>query len=104
MMNERQQFAQKVDQLLNADHDQGHGVWSWLRRRARKHSEVCRGYELEGSSDVSNYLFELWVQWKRKSSGTINDGFGFWMNSEICLAMDIPNTKATREFHNKERA
>ena len=103
-MNEREQFTQKVDQLLNADHGYGHGIWCWLRRRARKHSEVCRGYELEGSSDVSNYLYELWRQWRGKRPGTINDGFGFWMNSEICLAMDIPNTKATREYHNSERA
>jgi hypothetical protein len=105
MMNERDQFAQKVEQLIEADHGHGHGIWCWLRRRAKKHYEVFNNdEELEGSSDVSNYLFELWVQWKRKSSGTINDGFGFWINSQICLEMDIPNVKATREFHNRERA
>jgi len=105
MMNERNEFSKKVDQLLNADHGYGHSIWCWLRRRANKHYEVHNNDEqLEGSSDVSNHLFELWLQWKRNSSGTINDGFGFWINSEIALAMDIPNTKATREYHNKERA
>jgi hypothetical protein len=105
MINERDRFAQKVEQLIEADHGHGHSIWCWLRRRARKHYEIFHSdEELEGSSDVSNYLFELWVQWKRKSSGTINDGFGFWINSQICLEMDIPNVKATREFHNRERA
>ena len=105
MINERDQFAIKVQQLLNADHGHGFSIWSWLRRRARKHYEVFNNdEELEGSSDVSNYLFELWIQWKRKSSGTINDGFGFWINGEIALQMDIPNVKATREFHNRDRA
>ena len=105
MMNEREMFAQKVDQLLNADHGHGQSIWGWLRRRARKHYEVFNNdEELEGSSDVSNYLFELWVQWKRKSSGTINDGLGFWINSQIILEMDLPDTKVTREFHNRDRA
>ena len=104
MMNERNEFSKKVDQLLNADHGHGHDIWCWLRRRARAHSEICHGHELEGSSDVSNHLFELWNEWRRNRPGTINDGFGFWINGEITLAMDIPNTKATREYHNKERA
>jgi len=105
MMNEREMFAQKVSQLLTADHGHGFSIWSWLRRRARKHYEVFNDdAELEGSSDVSNYLFELWIQWKRDRPGTINDGFGFWINGEIALAMDIPNVKATREYHNRERA
>ena len=105
MMNERAQYEQKVDQLLNADHGHGFKIWSWLRRRARKHYEVFNDdRELEGSSDVSNYLYELWIQWRGKRPGTINDGFGFWINGEIALQMDIPNVKATREFHNRERA
>ena len=105
MMNERNQFQQKVTQLLEADHGHGHELWCWLRRRASKHYEIFNNdQELEGSSDVSNYLFELWNEWRKDRPGTINDGLGFWINSEICLEMDIPNTKATREFHNKERA
>ena len=103
-MNEREQFASKVDQLLNADHGYGHSIWSWLRRRARKHYEVFNDGELEGSSDVSNYLFELWRQWRGKRPGTINDGLGFWINSQIILEMDIPDTKATREYHNRDRS
>ena len=104
-MNERAQYEQKVDQLLNADHGHGFKIWSWLRRRARKHYEVFNNdQELEGSSDVSNYLYELWIQWKRESSGTINDGFGFWINGEITLQMGLPDTKATREYHNRKRA
>ena len=98
MMNEKDQFQQKVTQLLEADHGHGHSIWSWLRRRASKHYEVHNNDEqLEGSSDVSNYLFELWKEWKRDGYGTINDGFGFWINGEIALAMDIPNVKAVRE-------
>jgi hypothetical protein len=105
MMNERDQFAQKVDQLLTADHGHGWSIWGWLRRRANKHYEVFHNDDqLEGSSDVSNYVFELWRQWRGKRPGTINDGFGFWINGEIALQMDIPNVKATREFHNRERA
>ena len=106
MMNERAQYEQKVDQLLNADHGHGLKIWSWLRRRARKHYEVHHNDAswLEGSSDVSTYLYELWRQWRGKRPGTINDGFGFWINGEIAIAMDIPDTKATREWHNQERA
>ena len=105
MINERDQFTIKVQQLLNAPHGHGWNIWGWLRRRASKHYEVHHNDEqLEGSSDVSNYLYELWIQWKRNRPGTINDGFGFWINGEIALAMDIPDTKATREYHNKERA
>ena len=97
-------FTQKVDQLLSADHGYGHSIWCWLRRRARAHHEIVHGSELEGSSDVSNHLFTLWNQWRGKRPGTINDGLGFYINAEICLHMDIPNTKATREYHNCERA
>ena len=105
MMNERAQYEQKVDQLLNADHGHGFKIWSWLRRRARKHYEVFNDdRELEGSSDVSNYLFELWRQWRGKRPGTINDGMGFWINSQIILEMDLPDTKVTREFHDRQRA
>ncbi len=104
MMNEREMFTQKVDQLLKADHGHGPGIWCWLRRRACKHYEVFHNGELEGSSDVSNYLFELWRQWRSKRPGTIDDGFGFWINSQILLEMGIPDTKATREWHDHERA
>ena len=108
-MNEKEQFDQKVTQLLEADHGHGHSVWCWIRKRAGKHYEESywdcedRGEEF-GSSDLSSYVFELWKEWKRDSSGTINDGFGFWINGEIALLMDIPNTKATREYHNVEKA
>jgi hypothetical protein len=112
MMNEKDQFQQKVTQLLNADHGHGHSIWCWIRKRAGKHYEESywsaeerqEGQWDMGSSDLSNYIFELWKEWKRDRPGTINDGFGFWINGEIALMMDIPNTKATREFHNRERA
>lgn len=109
MINERDQFDQKVKQLLEADHGHGHGIWMWIRKRAGKHYEESywdceeRGEEF-GSSDLSSYVFELWKEWKRDRPGTINDGFGFWINGEIALLMDIPNTKATREYHNRDRA
>jgi len=109
MMNEKQmktreEFQKQVGDLLEKDY--GHDTWCWIRRRAGKHYEESywdceeRGEEF-GSSDLSNYIFELWKQYPAKEPfGQL----GFWINGEICDLMDIPNTKATREHHNSERA
>ena len=69
----------------------------------RNHTGIAKS-AVKSSAALTSYVFELWKEWKRDRPGTINDGFGFWINGEIALLMDIPNTKATREYHNRDRA
>ena len=98
-------FQRAVDRLLKLDH--GLDVYCWLRRRARAHSENVYERELEGSSDVTCHMFELFRQQchsGRNPRRVLNDGFGFWINGEIIDHLGLPNVKATREYHNAERA
>ena len=110
MMNENKEvtwneFATAIERLFKLEH--GHTVYCWLRRRAAAHYEYAWHAELEGSSDVSCYMFELWKQWIESGRGPrriLNDGFGFWINGEICEIIGVPNVQSTREYHNHERA
>ena len=95
----REVYISLVDELL--DKPDGLDRWCWMRRRARKHYEEMHGGELEGSSDVSGYLYNLWVSYGKDS---LDDNFGWWINGEICDLMDIPRTYATEQYHNQERA
>ena len=98
-------FQGAIDKLLKLEH--GMTVYSWLRRRTCAHHELVHGSELEGSSDVSCHMFELFKQQchsGRNPRRILNDGFGFWINGEICDLMDIPRTTATEQYHNQERA
>jgi len=75
--------------------------WAWIRRRANElYNRRNNGDELEGSSDVSGYLYDLWIE---RGEDTLNDNFGFWINGQICEELDLPNCKATREYHTAER-
>ena len=79
-------YQAQINKLLQAEY--GHSVYCYLRRCASAHSSELREIELEGSSDVSGYMYELWKQYVmsgRCPNGRINDGFGFWINSEIQL-------------------
>ena len=96
-MNEK--YTQLVNELL--DSPTGLDRWCWMRRRARKHYEETWDGELEGSSDVSCYLYDLWIQYGKDS---LDDNFGWWINGEICDLMDIPRCKSTEQYHNQERA
>tara|TARA_A100001201_G_C4083301_1_gene199676 strand:+ start:35 stop:409 length:375 start_codon:yes stop_codon:yes gene_type:complete len=111
MMNKKEEvtwneFATAIERLSKLEH--GHTVYCWLRRRASAHYEHFNdGNELEGSSDVTCYMFELWKSWIYSGRGVrriLNDGFGFWINGEIVEELGLPNVKATREYHNHERA
>jgi len=98
-------FQNAIEKLTKLDY--GHEVYCWLRRRTSAHAEIVQGRELEGSSDVTCYMFELWKQTVttgRNPRRIMNDGFGFWINAEIIEHMGLPNTKAVREYHNVERA
>ena len=96
---EHERYIKLVDALL--DTDTGLDRWAWMRRRARRHYEVSTGGELEGSSDVSGYLFDLW---RSRGEDSLNDNFGWWINGEICDLMDIPRTRATEQYHNADRS
>ena len=111
MMNEDKEvtwkeFSEAITHLTSMRN--GDDVYCWLRRRASAHYEYHNeGQELEGSSDVTNYMFELWKQWIESGRGPrriLNDGFGFWINGEICEIIGVPNVQSTREYHNHERA
>ena len=88
MMNERDtlrdDWKKAYDRLMACEH--GDTVYVWLRRRAEAHYYNTYGEELEGSSDVSCYLYDLWVQYcnsGRNPRRVLNDGFGFWINAEV---------------------
>mgnify|MGYP003659392076 CR=1 FL=1 len=92
-------YGSLVDELLSTDN--GPSRWAWMRRRALQLYYKRYGSELEGSSDLSGYVYSLWCY---RGEDSLDDNFGWWINGEICEIMDIPNTKATREYHNQERA
>jgi len=100
MMNEK--YMKDVDKLIQTSPS----TWAWIRRRASYHHELMFDRELEGSSDVSGHVYNLWQQyqladWDDNGMQQNLANMGFWINGEICELMDIPNTKATREFHNE---
>ena len=100
MLNMKQElYNSLVDELLNKDH--GPTRWAWMRRRARHLHTRRFGTELEGSSDLSGYMYNLWCY---RGEDSLDDYFGFWINGEICDEMDIPRTRATERFHDAERA
>ena len=97
MMNEK--YKQLIDELL--DTPEGLDVYCWLRRRTDAHYEHTFDGVLEGSSDVSCYMYELWLQYGEDNFG---EKFGFWINGEIVDMLGLPRCKATEEYHNVERA
>ena len=110
MMNEK--YQQDVAKLIKWHP----GTWAWIRRRASHLYTVRNNYdpstgegdELEGSSDVSGYVYSLWqeyqlAEWDVEMPQSLAN-MGFWINGLINEAMDIPNTKVTREWHDSERA
>ena len=95
-MNEREQLREDwkkaYDRLMALEY--GDTVYCWLRRRAAAHYEHTFDGELEGSSDVSGYLNDLWIQYcqsGRNPRRVLDDGFGFWINGEICDIIGVPN-------------
>jgi hypothetical protein len=85
------------------------GTWAWIRRRASHHYSRTFGHELEGSSDVSGHVYRLWEEyqladWEDRGMKKNLANMGFWINGQINVMLDIPDTKATREYHNSERA
>lgn len=111
MMNKKREatwneYKCAIEKLIKLDN--GPTVYRWLRRRASAHYEHFNdGNELEGSSDVTCYMFELWKMWIYTGRGcrrVLNDGFGFWINAEIVIELGLPNHPAVREYHNWERA
>ena len=110
MMNEK--YKQDVAKLIETSPK----TWAWIRARASFLYTVQNNYdpstgegdELEGSSDVSGYVYNLWqeyqqAEWDVEMPQSLAN-MGFWINGLINEAMDIPNTRATREYHNPERA
>ena len=93
-------FQDAIDKLCKLEH--GHEVYCWLRRRTSAHYEhTHEGYEELGSSDVTCHMFELFKQQchsGRNPRRVLNDGFGFWINGEICDIIGVPNAKAVREY------
>lgn len=93
-------YRELLDELL--DGPNGLDRMCWLRRRTNAHYEHSNGgRELEGSSDVSCYMYNLWRQ---RGEDTLDDYFGFWINGEICDIIGVPRTYVTEQFHNKERS
>ena len=96
MMNEMnnevtwKDFQNAIEKLTKLEH--GHDVFCWLRRRTAAHYENSHeGYEELGSSDVTCHMFELWKEWchsGRNPRRIMNDGFGFWINTEIIQLID----------------
>ena len=98
MMNEK--YKQLIDELL--DTPEGLDVYCWIRRRVNAHYEqLWDGQELEGSSDVSCYMYDLWNQ---RGVDKFDESFGFWINGEIVDMLGLPRCKATEDYHNAERA
>ena len=93
-------YSSLVDDLL--DRENGLDLFCWFRRRTNAHYEqVWPGQCLEGSSDVSGYMYQLWTQYGEDS---LDEKFGFWINGEIVDMLGLPRNKATEQYHNKERA
>ena len=97
MMNER--YIQLIDELL--DTPEGLDFYCWIRSRVNAHYEHNFDGELEGSSDVSCYMYELWNQ---RGVDKFDEGFGFWINGEICDIIGVPRVSATVQYHDMERA
>ena len=95
----RELWSSLVDELL--DKENGHDIYCWFRRRTDAHHEQCIGGVLEGSSDVSCHMYELWLQYGEDS---LDERFGFWINGEIVDHLGLPRCKATEQYHNMERA
>ena len=95
-----------VHKLIDSDPE----IWPWMRRRASKHYELMNdGRELEGSSDVSCYIYDLWKRWKAGGGGkhdtwAISIGFGYWINGEILDMMGIPRTIGAESYHDWENS
>ena len=112
MMNEMdnevtwKDFRNAIEKLTKLEH--GHEVYCWLRRRTSAHFEHTHGeYEELGSSDVTCHMFELFKQQchsGRNPRRILNDGFGFWINGEICDIIGVPRVSATVQWHDMERA
>jgi hypothetical protein len=87
MVNERDQFTEKVNALL--DKPYGTIVYCWLRRCTSDYMEAeatARGIELEeiGSSDVSCKMFQLYQEWKMPGHKTwLCDSFGHAIQHRI---------------------
>ena len=82
-------------------------VYCWIRRRTNAHYEQCIGGYLEGSSDVTCHMFELFRSYAWSGDVVnmeIDEKFGFWINGEIVDHLGLPRTRATEEYHDKERA
>ena len=100
MLNMKQElYTSLVNELL--DKPTGLDIFCWIRRRTNAHHEQLWGSELEGSSDTSGYMFQLWTQYGEDKLG---EEFGFWINGEIVDMLDLPRCKATEQYHNAERA
>ena len=97
MMNEK--YRQLIDELL--DTPEGLDVYCWIRRRVNAHYEHNFNGELEGSSDVSCYMSERWLQ---RGVDKFDEGFGFWINGEICDIIGVPRVSANEQYHDMERA
>jgi len=96
----RELWSSLVDELL--DKENGHDIYCWFRRRTNAHYEhVWPGQYLEGSSDVSGYMYQLWTQYGEDS---LDEKFGFWINGEIVDMLGLPRCKATEQYHDMERA
>ena len=95
----RELYESLVNELL--DTPDGLDIYCWLRRRTDAHYEHTFDGVLEGSSDVSCYMYELWLQYGEDSLG---ENFGWWINGEICDIIGVPRVTATEQYHDKERA
>jgi len=96
----RELWSSLLDELL--DKEGGHDIYCWFRRRTDAHYEQSNpGQYLEGSSDVSCYMYDLWLQYGEDS---LDEKFGFWINGEIVDMLGLPRCKATEQYHNVERA
>ena len=95
----RELYESLVSELL--DTPDGLDTYCWFRRRTNAHYEHNFEDELEGSSDVSCYMYELWLQYGQDS---LDENFGWWINGEICDIIGVPRTRVTEQYHDSERA
>ena len=95
-----ERYRALLDELL--DTPDGLDIICWLRRRTNAHYEHSNdGRELEGSSDVSCYMYDLW---RRRGEDNIGEEFGFWINGEVCDIIGVPRVRVTEQYHDKERS
>ena len=95
----RELYESLVNELL--DTPEGLDIYCWLRRRTDAHYEHAWDGVLEGSSDVSCYMYELWLL---RGEDSLDENFGWWINGEICDLIGVPRVAATEQYHDKERA